>query len=68
MEQVIRPTGLIDPLIEVRGTKNQIDDLINEINKVVERGERVLITTLTKKMSEDLTKYLENLGMLGVFL
>lgn len=63
VEQVIRPTGLIDPLIEVRGTKNQIDDLINEINKVVERGERVLITTLTKKMSEDLTKYLENLGI-----
>lgn len=63
VEQVIRPTGLIDPLIEVRGTKNQIDDLINEINKVVEKGERVLITTLTKKMSEDLTKYLENLGI-----
>ena len=63
VEQVIRPTGLIDPLIEVRPTKNQIDDMISEINKVVERGERVLVTTLTKKMAEDLTKYLEKMGI-----
>lgn len=63
VEQVIRPTGLIDPLIDVRPTKNQIDDMISEINKVVERGERVLVTTLTKKMAEDLTKYLEKMGI-----
>ncbi|MBF1057101.1 MAG: excinuclease ABC subunit UvrB [Peptostreptococcus sp.] len=57
-EQIIRPTGLLDPTISVRPVENQIDDLIVEINKNVEKGERVLITTLTKKMSEDLTKYL----------
>lgn len=55
VEQIIRPTGLLDPVIEVRPTKYQIDDLINEIENVKERGERVLITTLTKKMAEDLT-------------
>ncbi|MDQ3658511.1 MAG: excinuclease ABC subunit UvrB, partial [Actinomycetota bacterium] len=58
VEQIIRPTGLIDPEVEVRPTKNQIDDLLNEVAKRVEHGERVLITTLTIKMSEDLTDYL----------
>src|SRR5215211_6650026 len=58
VEQIIRPTGLVDPDVEVRPTKNQIDDLLNEVAKRVEHGERVLITTLTIKMSEDLTDYL----------
>ena len=58
VEQIIRPTGLIDPEVEVRPTKNQIDDLLNEVAKRVEHGERVLITTLTIKMAEDLTDYL----------
>jgi excinuclease ABC subunit B len=58
VEQIIRPTGLVDPEVYVRKTRGQIDDLINEINKVVGRGERVLVTTLTKKMAEDLTDYL----------
>lgn len=62
-EQIIRPTGLLDPTISVRTVENQIDDLIVEINKNVENGERVLITTLTKKMSEDLTKYLLEAGI-----
>ncbi len=62
-QQIIRPTGLLDPLISVRPVENQIDDLIVEINKNIEKGERVLITTLTKKMSEDLTKYLKELGI-----
>jgi len=62
-EQIIRPTGLLDPLIEVRKTENQIDDLIGELNKVSERNERALVTTLTKKMSEELTKYLEGVGI-----
>ncbi len=57
-EQLIRPTGLLDPIIEVRPTKNQIDDLISEINKEVNNNNKVLITTLTKRMAEDLTKYL----------
>lgn len=61
VEQVIRPTGLLDPRISVRPVKNQIDDLINEIRLRTEKGERVLITTLTKRMSEDLTEYLQNL-------
>jgi excinuclease ABC subunit B len=61
VEQIIRPTGLIDPEIVVRPTKGQIDDLIEEIRKCVEREERVLVTTLTKKMAEDLTEYLEDL-------
>ncbi|ROL59233.1 excinuclease ABC subunit B, partial [Bacteroidetes/Chlorobi group bacterium ChocPot_Mid] len=61
VEQVIRPTGLLDPEISVRPVKNQIDDLINEIRKRAEKGERVLVTTLTKRMSEDLTEYLQNL-------
>ena len=63
VEQIIRPTGLLDPLIEVRPIKGQIDDLMGEINKRVERSQRVLVTTLTKKMSEDLTNYLEEMGV-----
>lgn len=63
VEQIIRPTGLLDPPIEVRPIEGQIDDLIDEINERVARNERVLITTLTKKMSEDLTTYLKELGM-----
>ena len=62
-EQIIRPTGLLDPIIEVRPIENQIDDLVVEINKVIEKDERVLITTLTKKMSEDLTNYLKEIGI-----
>ena len=62
-QQVIRPTGLLDPLVTVKGTEGQIDDLVSEINLRVERGERVLITTLTKKMAESLTDYLEELDM-----
>jgi excinuclease ABC subunit B len=58
VEQIIRPTGLLDPVVEVRPSLNQIDDLIEEINKVVERDERILVTTLTKRMAEELTKYL----------
>ena len=63
VEQVIRPTGLLDPVIEVRSTKGQIDDLIKEIRIRAKKDERVLITTLTKKMAEDLTKYLDQLGI-----
>ncbi|MGV3276976.1 excinuclease ABC subunit UvrB [Staphylococcus hyicus] len=63
VEQIIRPTGLLDPKIEVRPTKNQIDDLLSEIQERVDRNERVLITTLTKKMSEDLTTYLKEAGV-----
>ena len=62
-EQVIRPTGLLDPQISVRPTDGQIDDLISEINLRIERKEKVLVTTLTKKMAEDLTEYIENLGI-----
>lgn len=62
-QQVIRPTGLLDPVIEVRKTEGQIDDLIGEINKVTEKKEKVLVTTLTKKMSESLTDYLKNVGI-----
>lgn len=68
VEQIIRPTGLLDPKIEVRPTKGQIDDLVSEINKIIEKGERVLITTLTKKMSEDLTRYLEDLDIKVTYL
>ena len=63
VEQVIRPTGLLDPMVEVRPVDGQIDDLLSEINARVAVGERVLVTTLTKKMAEDLTAYLENLGV-----
>ncbi len=62
-EQVIRPTGLLDPDVEVRPTDGQIDDLISEINMRTEKGERVLVTTLTKKMAEDLTDYFTNFGI-----
>lgn len=63
VEQIIRPTGLLDPEIYVRPVKNQIDNLIGEINKVVEKNEKVLVTTLTKKMAEDLTIYLKETGI-----
>ncbi|WP_333851118.1 excinuclease ABC subunit UvrB [Epilithonimonas sp.] len=63
IEQIIRPTGLLDPVIEVRPTMNQIDDLIEEIHKRVELDERVLVTTLTKKMAEELTKYFTKVGI-----
>ncbi|RVU53862.1 excinuclease ABC subunit UvrB [Anaerosphaera multitolerans] len=63
VEQIIRPTGLLDPIIEVRPTENQIDDLLNEIDRVKKKGERVLVTTLTKKMAEDLTKYFKEIGI-----
>ena len=62
VEQIVRPTGIVDPLVEVRETKNQIDDLMNEVRARVEDGERTLVTTLTKKMSEDLTDYLLEYG------
>lgn len=62
-EQVIRPTGLLDPVIEVRPSENQIDDLMNEIHLRIEKNERVLVTTLTKRMSEELSKYLLNMGI-----
>ncbi|MEK4345560.1 excinuclease ABC subunit UvrB [Paenibacillus sp. FSL P4-0184] len=63
VQQIIRPTGLLDPIIEVRPTEGQIDDLISEIRDRVERDERVLVTTLTKKMSEDLTDYFKEIGI-----
>ncbi len=63
VEQVIRPTGLLDPVIEVRPTENQIDDLMEEINQCAEKHERVLVTTLTKRMAEELTEYLLNHGV-----
>ncbi|MCK9311351.1 MAG: excinuclease ABC subunit UvrB [Bacteroidales bacterium] len=62
IEQVIRPTGLLDPAIEVRPSKNQVDDLMEEIRIRAEKSERVLVTTLTKRMAEELTSYMENLG------
>jgi excinuclease ABC subunit B len=62
-EQVIRPTGLLDPIIEVRPSLNQVDDLLDEIHKVIEREERILVTTLTKRMAEELHKYFSNLGV-----
>ncbi|HLA17801.1 MAG TPA: excinuclease ABC subunit UvrB, partial [Dehalococcoidia bacterium] len=63
VEQIIRPTGLLDPVVEVRPTKGQVDDLIDEIKLRVERGERALVTTLTKKMAEDLADYLTEMGL-----
>ena len=62
VEQIVRPTGIVDPVVEVRETKNQIDDLMNEVRARVDRDERVLVTTLTKKMSEDLSQYLLEMG------
>jgi excinuclease ABC subunit B len=67
-EQLIRPTGLVDPEVELRETKNQIDDLLNEIRRREEVGERVLVTTLTKKMAEDLTDYLLESGVKARYL
>ena len=67
-EQLIRPTGIVDPEVELRPTKNQIDDLLNEIRRREEVGERVLVTTLTKKMSEDLTDYLLEAGVRARYL
>ena len=61
-EQVIRPTGLLDPVVNVRPSKNQVDDLMEEIHKRVELDERVLVTTLTKRMAEELTKYFTRYG------
>jgi excinuclease ABC subunit B len=63
VEQIVRPTGLIDPMIDVRKAKNQVDDLLEEIQKRQDRGERVLVTTLTKRMAEDLTEYYSDLGI-----
>lgn len=68
VQQIIRPTGLLDPTIEVRPIKGQIDDLIGEINDRTKKNERVLVTTLTKKMSEDLTAYLKELGIKVAYL
>jgi excinuclease ABC subunit B len=62
VEQIVRPTGIVDPVVEVRETHNQIDDLMNEVRRRTERDERVLVTTLTKKMSEDLSQYLLEMG------
>ena len=63
VEQIIRPTGLIDPIVEIRSAKSQVDDLISEVKKVVLRGDRVLATTLTKRFSEDLTEYYDDIGL-----
>lgn len=68
VEQIIRPTGLLDPKIEVRPTKNQIDDLLDEIYDRVKKKERVLITTLTKRMAEELSKYLDRVGVKGRYI
>lgn len=68
VEQVIRPTGLLDPIIEVRPSLNQIDDLLDEIDKRIQIGERVLVTTLTKRMAEELTKYLNNLQIKASYI
>ena len=68
VEQIIRPTGLLDPLIEIRPTEGQIDDIINEINKRKEKNERVLITTLTIRMSEELTNYLKEMNIKVAYL
>lgn len=63
VEQVIRPTGLLDPVIDIRPVINQVDDLLDEIDKTVKMGDRILVTTLTKRMSEELTKYMDRLGI-----
>ena len=67
-EQIIRPTGLLDPQIFVRPVKNQIDDLVSEINKTIEKKERVLVTTLTKRMAEDLTKHFKEIGIKATYM
>ncbi len=63
VEQIIRPTGLVDPEVEVRPVQNQIDDLLEEIRIRAEKDQRVLVTTLTKKMAEDLTDYMKSVGV-----
>ncbi|HEY0898641.1 MAG TPA: excinuclease ABC subunit UvrB [Sphingobacteriaceae bacterium] len=63
VEQVIRPTGLLDPTIDIRPVTNQVDDLLDEVDKVVKLGDRILVTTLTKRMAEELTKYMDRLGI-----
>ena len=63
VEQIVRPTGLIDPEVEVRSAKDQVDDLVEEVRLRVEKKQRVLVTTLTKKMAEDLTDYMRELGI-----
>ncbi len=68
VEQIIRPTGLIDPICEIRPLKTQVDDLMNEIKKVTQKGFRTLATTLTKKMAEDLTDYLNDCGLKAVYM
>ena len=68
VEQIIRPTGLLDPIIEVKPTINQIDDILDEIEKVVNKNERVLITTLTKKMAEELVKFFQNLEIKSKYI
>lgn len=68
VEQIIRPTGLLDPEIQVRPSLNQIDDLLEEIDKRIKRNERVLVTTLTKRMAEELSKYLERVGIKGRYI
>ena len=68
VEQVIRPTGLLDPVVEVRAAINQVDDLLNEIEDTIDKGERVLVTTLTKRMAEELSSYLINLGIKTAYI
>ena len=68
VEQIIRPTGLLDPVIDLKPTKNQIDDILDEIEKVVNKNERVLITTLTKKMAEELVKFFQNLEIKSKYI
>ena len=63
VEQVVRPTGLVDPVLDVRPAATQVDDLLSEINLRIARNERVLVTTLTKRMAEDLTEYYHELGV-----
>ena len=63
MEQIIRPTGLIDPVIEIRPAKGQVDSLLGEVRAEITKGNRILVTTLTKRMAEDLTEYYHDLGV-----
>jgi len=63
VEQIVRPTGLLDPIIEIRPSLNQVDDLLDEIEQITAKGERILVTTLTKRMAEELSKYLVNLNI-----
>lgn len=68
VEQIIRPTGILDPIIEIRPTKNQIDDALAEIQRTIKKGQRLLVTTLTKRMSEELSEYLSDLGIKACYL